>query len=352
MTIHNHPLVPRESSMPVITPVIPLNFVYPGLSLAQVFAIVKAYRKAALIILFTVLALTALVMTVWPRTYTATVTLMVNYEVNDPLNGKELPIGQVGSYIATQVELMQTPELLLAVVERLKLTEDRDFSSGYRGSPGTLQEWVARKVGKQLVIYQGQMGSQLIYVTYSANDPAKAARVANTVAEVYLTSSSARSLQTQLYGQKARLAKLGIAFAPRHPEVVELQSQINATQKILALQVNGASAAGSSTTESPAPGLAVSSESTFIAGGLYANVSLISHATPPVNAGKPKILTGIMLGGLAAGILGLGLPLGYELLNRRVRCRDDLERHHGIPVLVEFGGLPKRATTQPMRASA
>jgi hypothetical protein len=27
-----------------------------------------------------------------------------------------------------------------------------------------------------------------------------------------------------------------------------------------------------------------------------------------------------------------------------VRCRDDLERHHGIPVLAEFGALPMRTT--------
>jgi succinoglycan biosynthesis transport protein ExoP len=40
-------------------------------------------------------------------------------------------------------------------------------------------------------------------------------------------------------------------------------------------------------------------------------------------------------------VLGLAAPLGYELLlNRRLRCRDDLERHFGIPVLAQFGPLP------------
>jgi len=38
--------------------------------------------------------------------------------------------------------------------------------------------------------------------------------------------------------------------------------------------------------------------------------------------------------GVALGVTG---PLFYELLvKRRVRCRDDLERNHGIPVLAEF----------------
>jgi len=50
----------------------------------------------------------------------------------------------------------------------------------------------------------------------------------------------------------------------------------------------------------------------------------------------------VILGCMAALVLGLGVPLGLELIHRRIRCRDDLERHHGIPVLVEFGRLPAR----------
>jgi len=351
MNMNNLPVASRDTAVSVVTPVIPLNFVYPGLSLAQILSIVRAYRKLGLLILFAVLALTTLVMTVWPRTYTASVTLMVNYEVNDPLNAKELPVGQVGSYIATQVELMQTPEVLLAVVDRLQLTENKDYARGYRGDSGTLREWVAKQLGKNLAIYQGQMGSQLIYVTYSANKPTEAAQVANTVAEVYLSSSLVRSLKSQLAGQEARLAKLNITFASRHPEVVQLQSQINATRQSLEAQLASTSAktsAGKATTTTPE---ALPVEYNFTSAGNHTNVNFVSRASPPVKASKPKVLTGFLLGGIAAGILGLGIPLAYELFNRRVRCRDDLERHHGIPVLVEFGTLPPQASTLPMRTA-
>src|ERR1700674_4337629 len=165
------PLVSREAPVSLVTPVIPLNFVYPGLSLAQIISIVKAYRKLSLLIILVVLSVPELVMAVWPRTDTAMLTLMVNYEVNDPLNGKQLPVGQIGTYIATQVELMQNPEVLLAVVDRLKLTQNKDYARGYSGDSGTLREWVAKEVGKNLAIYQSQLGSQLIYVTYSAHNP-------------------------------------------------------------------------------------------------------------------------------------------------------------------------------------
>ncbi|HMH18329.1 MAG TPA: Wzz/FepE/Etk N-terminal domain-containing protein [Burkholderiales bacterium] len=469
------PMISRETPVSLVTPVIPLNFVYPGLSLAQIFSIVWAHRRLTTLIVLVVLSLTALTLTIWPRTYTAMVTLMVNYEVNDPLNGKELPIGQLGSYIATQVELMQTQEVALAVVDRLKLTQNKEYTRGYSGDSGTLREWAAKELSKNLAIYQGQMGSQLIYVTYSANDPTEAAQVANTVAEVYkeqdntrstgppgerlqryslqlnelkskvdqaqkevtafhqrnalidegnktnvdivllatlegrlleaqnarrvaearasgdqsvndqvLASTLVQSLKTQLAAQESRLAQLTTAYTTHHPDVLELQSQIKATRRSLASVVQSYSANASAVlsvaqrleqnmqkavAEQRAKVLAkgqlhdeaakylleLDSAQTvykralegydqvmFASAGHYTNVTFVSRATPPVKASKPKILTGLILGCMAAAILGLGIPLGFELFNRRVRCRDDLERHHGIPVLVEFARLPMR----------
>lgn len=470
------PAVSRETPVSVMTPVIPLNFVYPGLSLAQILSIVWAHRKLTILIVFAVLSLTALLMALWPRTYTATVTLMVNYEVNDPLNGKELPVGQVGSYIATQVELMQTPELLLAVVDRLKLTENSDYARGYSGS-GTLREWVAKKLATDLAIYQGQLGSQLIYITYSSNYPADAARIANTVAEIYkeqdyqrstgppgeraqryaqqiaelkgkvdqaqrevtafhqrnglidegnranvdvvllatlegrlleaqnarrlaearasgdqsvndqvLASTEIQSLKTQLATQESRLAQLNTAYTAKHPDVLEMQAQLAATRRSLAVSLQsyaanataGLSAAqrleqslqralaeqrakilstGQLHDEAAKYLLELQSAQAvykraldgydqimFASGGHFTNISFVSRATTPVKPSKPKVLTGLILGGFAAIALGLGIPLGYELFNRRVRCRDDLERQHGIPVLAEFGGFPMRTT--------
>jgi uncharacterized protein involved in exopolysaccharide biosynthesis len=474
--MNEFPLITRDAPVSLVTPVFPLNFVYPGLSLAQILSIIRAHRRLTTLIVLAVMSLTALALALWPRTYTAMVTLMVNYEVNDPLNGKELPVGQVGSYIATQVELMQTPEVLLAVVDRLKLTQNRDYVSGYSGSSGTLREWAAKEVSKNLSIYQGQMGSQLIYLAYSARDSTEAAQVANALAEVYkeqdhsrstgppgertkryalqlgelkgkvdqaqrdvtafhqrnalidegnktnvdlalletleerlleaqnarraaearasgdqsvndqvLSSNLVQNLKTQLAVLEARLAQLTALYTPRYPDILDLQSQVQDARRSLASAVRSYTANASATlsvaqrleqslqravAEQRAKVLArgqlhdegakyllelESSQAVykralegydqvmFASGGHYTNVSIISRATPPVKPSKPKILTGLILGCMAAFVLGLGLPLGYELFNRRVRCRDDVERHHGIPVLVEFGRLRMRS---------
>src|SRR2546423_13397538 len=86
--------------------VVPQQYVHPGLSFGQIHAIARAYWRRTLTITLAVTALTGLVSLLIPRTYTATAALMVSYEVNDPLGGREFPMGLLGSYMATQVELL------------------------------------------------------------------------------------------------------------------------------------------------------------------------------------------------------------------------------------------------------
>ena len=66
-------------------------------------------------------------------------------------------------------------------------------------------------------------------------------------------------------------------------------------------------------------------------------VNLVSRAVPATKAAKPNKVKLWLLGALIGLIIGVGSPLVYEILvNRRVRCRDDLERSFGVPVLSEF----------------
>jgi polysaccharide biosynthesis transport protein len=479
-SMNDYPLVSRATPVALATPVIPLNFIYPGLSLAQMTSIVWAHRRLTLLIVLLVASLTALGLKYWPRTYTATATLMVNYEVNDPSNGKELPLGQVASYIATQVELMQTPGVLLTVVDRLNLTSDEDYARGYRSDRGTLREWVAAKVAKVLTVAQSPLGSQLIFVTYSASSAEEAAQVANAVADVYREQDTARStgppaerarryaqqlaelknkvnqaqqevtafhqrngvvdqggksnveavslanlearlleaqntrraaearatqdpavsepvlssnhvqeLRVRLATQEMKLAELSRNYTQEYPNLRESQSQVADIRHWIAVVEQGYAAnaaAGLTLAQRQEQSLqrAVADQRAkvlaqehqvlaqarlrdeaaknllelesaqsvykraldgydqimFASGHRATNVSVVSRATPPVSAAKPKVISGIVLGAIAALVLGLGIPLGGELFNRRVRCRDDLERQNGVPVLVEFGRLP------------
>jgi uncharacterized protein involved in exopolysaccharide biosynthesis len=190
-----------------------------GLSLAQIFAIVWAYRIHAAAIAGIIVLCTAIVIKRMPKTYTATATLLVSYETNDPLAGGQNSAMPVFSYMATEIQLMQSSELLLPVIERLKLTEKPEYAAGYvnRGSP--LAEWVKERLVKDLEIEAGRAGSQLIYVTAAARDPELAAQIANTLVEIYLSQQHDR-----LSGPASERAKRYAA------ELAELKHKVSLAQ--------------------------------------------------------------------------------------------------------------------------
>ena len=63
------------------------------------------------------------------------------------------------------------------------------------------------------------------------------------------------------------------------------------------------------------------------------NVSILSLAVEPTEASRPKIFLNIMASVLVGALLGMGVALLLEILDRRVRDQDDLAGVEGIPVL-------------------
>jgi len=117
----------------------------------------------------------------------------------------------------------------------------------------------------------------------------------------FLASSTVASLREEGTKLAARMAQMRTNLGPNHPEVVALQSQIEANK--VALQ---------------------------------AAMSTYSRARPPVKADHPNPIKNMAMG-LGLGLaLWLALPFALELPGRKIRCRDDLEGSLGIPVLAEL----------------
>jgi uncharacterized protein involved in exopolysaccharide biosynthesis len=188
------------------------------MSLTQILTIMRAYWRHTMIIVLSLILLLALILKLLPKTYTATSVLMVNYELNQ--GGKETPIGEVGSYMATQVEFIQSDRVLLPVIEKLDLTQDAEFTSGFSGSdPAERRLWVLKNLRANLDITQGR-GSQLLYVAADAGDPQKAALIANAIADIYLLEE--HRLVNEPVSQRAREYTAQLA---------ELQGKVNAAQE-------------------------------------------------------------------------------------------------------------------------
>jgi succinoglycan biosynthesis transport protein ExoP len=439
-----------------------------GMSPAQIVAMLRARWKPMVIIAVTVTLLGAVAIKFLPKTYTATATLIVDSEVKDPLAGRDFPVEMIANYVSTQIELMTSPIVLRPAIERLKLTEDKNFTAGVSGSPDAVREAVEKKLASSLQVDRGT-GGQLLYVSASARSAARAAEIANAIADVYIqqdrirrngpaneraqryseelaelrnkatiaqdkvtefrrqhniddmstgttesevqavdtlhqrlletqnlrrsleskasrrpsaneppASGSPQTLNAQLEGQLAQLDQLKSTYGPLHPKIRELEGQITATRQSLGDEERALSSARElerkytaaveeqeakvrSLREAQEEGskLVLELDSAksvykqaldgfdqimFQAGATHANVSIVSHAVAPLRASKPNKLKLLLMTLVAAMGLGVLAPLGYELfIDRRLRCRDDMEREFGIAVLAQLEAVPALA---------
>jgi polysaccharide biosynthesis transport protein len=171
--------------------IIPEQVSPQGMSVAQFSAILLAYWKQITLITFATIFLGAVAIKFLPKTYTAMTTLIVNSDVKDPLAGRDFPVEMITSYVSTQIELMTSPIVLLPVIDKLKLLEDKDFTAGFSGSPAALRESVQKSLAAEIWVDRG-IGGQLLYVSASAKNAAKAADIANAVADVYIDQDRRR----------------------------------------------------------------------------------------------------------------------------------------------------------------
>lgn len=201
-------------------------------------------------------------------------------------------------------------------------------------------------------------------------------------ADEVLSSPVVQQLKVQLAAQQTQLAQLLVSDGPNHPKVLELKSQMERTSRQLedeestlsenistelerarqlekeytqALAVQRAKVVQERKLQGDGAKLQLELDSAqsvykraldgldqvmFSSAGDNSNVNLISSATPPTKASKPNKLKLLTMGCVLGLLAGLAAPLLFELLlNRRLRCRDDIERSFSIPVLAEFGRI-------------
>jgi polysaccharide biosynthesis transport protein len=190
--------------------------------------------------------------------------------------------------------------------------------------------------------------------------------------EVLQVTPEAVALRGRLDQLEGELGEARATLGPQHPRMLQLQSEIDATRKSLSgntssqlarareledryqaavreersrllvrrgVQDEGAKLLLEQQLARDAYAQALRGQDTvqFASVGNYKDVMVVSRAEPPVKSTKPNKLK-LFLAAIAASLaLAVGGPFAYELLlNRRIRCRDDLERHFRIVTLAQF----------------
>ena len=72
------------------------------------------------------------------------------------------------------------------------------------------------------------------------------------------------------------------------------------------------------------------------------NIAPLNPATIPMSPSKPKILLNMLIATFLGALLGVGMALMLEILNRRIRSADDLLEVIDIPVLAVLSNPPRK----------
>ncbi len=205
---------------------VPRDIVGSALSFKQLWVILWAHRTVIIALPLALGLVTGLVLKfVLPKVFQATATLFVAYKVDDPVSGGDFSQVTALSYMATQVEFIESPTTLLQVVDKLKLSEKPEYVDGYHGdgSADSIRRFAANKLYTKLTVAAGQT-SRFLYVSANDKDAVMSATLANAVADAYVEEQMRQFIDPA----KERILRYGGQLETLRKNVDTAQAKITA----------------------------------------------------------------------------------------------------------------------------
>lgn len=228
----------------------------------QFLQILSARWKVVLLMLLGVVATTVTVSLLLPKQYAASTAILVDVKSPDPIMGMLMPTQVMPSYMATQIDIIQSERVARRVVKMLKIEQNPAAIEQWREDTegkGTIEGYYAELLLKKLDVKPSRE-SNVINVSYEGTEPRFAATIANAFAQAYLDTTlelrvnparqnasffdeRTKALREKLEAAQTRLSKYqqehGIVAADERLDVEnarlqELSSQLVAIQALRA----------------------------------------------------------------------------------------------------------------------
>lgn len=126
-----------------------------------------------------------------PKSYTATTSLVLNYKGMDPVTGAVLPAQLMPGYMATQIDIINSRNVAIKVVEQLKFAESQaaqvQFNKATQGR-GDIVTWFADQLLIGLEVKPSRESS-VLEISFKGADPVFAAEVVNGFANAYIQTN-------------------------------------------------------------------------------------------------------------------------------------------------------------------
>ena len=161
------------------------------MNLQQFLRILRARWLLMLVTLVITVGTTIAVSLILPKRYTATATVVVDVKGTDQISGLMLPIMPMGSYLATQVDIIQSHSVARRAVDLLKLAENpgaKELFMNEAEGKGNIRDFLAELLLKYLKV-EPSRESSVVNISYSGNDPRFSAAVANAFVQSYINTN-------------------------------------------------------------------------------------------------------------------------------------------------------------------
>lgn len=162
------------------------------MNFTQLVLILRARYKMILLVAVITLLTASVISLLFPKSYKAATTVILNYKGVDPVTGMAMPAQLMPGYMATQVDIIQSKNVTLDVIKRLHLAEvkslQEQFAQATEGKQADINDWLADLLQQKLTILPSKESS-VISIGYRGVDPNFAATMANAFAESYINLS-------------------------------------------------------------------------------------------------------------------------------------------------------------------
>lgn len=169
------------------------------MSLRQLFMILKARYKVALITLLVITLATVAASLLLPKRYTSSTAVVVEMRTSDPILGT-IDSPATTAFLPTQVDIINSNRTAQKVIKALGLAKNPAVHDKWLESTngeGVFETWLVELIQKGLDVKPSRE-SNVITITYTSVDPDFSAAIANAFAQAYMETN------TELKAEPAR----------------------------------------------------------------------------------------------------------------------------------------------------
>ncbi len=305
------------------------------------------------------LALAGLYLTTTPDSFTATAVLMTDTKQTPPSPSQlsQEPLID-SSVVESQIEILKSERIAQQVVARLHLDRDPQFAGGAPGLKARVMAWAMGRtlapptpemlrlgavdsvIHKVKVLRTGH--SYLADITAITADPVRSAQVANAIADAYIQDQldgRLRSNQRTVDWMNQRVGEVKVQAESAATALAQYRTahaaEIAAQDGVATAKLRDLSAAADA---ARADHEALQNRALRLTQFIQqqalpiTEARVLTYAEPPLSKSAPKSSVILLLAGVGGLVLGVGLALLRESLDRKLRWPQQVRSSLRLPV--------------------